>query len=111
MQPGPSPMQNILHDGPPQSGPVPKEYPPDERKVIEHGPVPRPPPLGEPERAARKMDVDEDYDDSGEDEKKVALTGTNGSGPAPPPGDMKPAAPNSAGMNGMMGPTPKVESS
>jgi hypothetical protein len=52
------------------------------------------------------MDVDEDYDDSGEEEKKGGIV-TNGSRPASTSGDMK--TPTSAGINGMMGPAPKVE--
>lgn len=110
MQQGPSPMQNILHDGPSAPGPAPKEYPPEERQAMEHGPAPRPAPINEPERAARKMEVDEDYDDSGEDEKKGIIATTNGSGPASTSGEMKTATPTSAGMNGMIGPAPKVES-
>jgi hypothetical protein len=55
------------------------------------------------------MEVDEDYDDSGEEEKKVVPGGLK-SGPASASGDMKTTTPTSAGMNGMMGPTPKTES-
>jgi general transcriptional corepressor CYC8 len=109
MQSGPSPMQGILHEGPP-SGPPPKEYPADERQPMEHPPSARPPPINEPERAARKMDVDEDYDDSGEEEKKAGIV-TNGSAPTSAAGELKTTTPTSASINGMMGPTPKVESS
>ena len=100
-------MQNIMHDGPPPpppgppgpSGPPGPPPPPEDRQRMEHGPpVPHPPTLGEPERAARKMDVDEDYDDSGEEDKK------SGSGPGSATGEQKNATPTSAGINGMMGP-------
>lgn len=53
------------------------------------------------------MDVDEDYDDSGEDEKKAGIP--NGSGPASNAGDSKTAASVSAGVNGVAGPTSKVD--
>jgi len=108
MQQSSAPMQSILHDGP-QAGPASKEYPPDERQPIEHGPASRPPPVNEPERAARKMDVDEDYDDnSGDDEKKPNIT-ANGSGPGSAASERKTTTPTSAGMNGIMAPAAKVE--
>ncbi|KAK8130286.1 TPR-containing protein [Apiospora kogelbergensis] len=108
MQQGPSPMQGIIHEPPPPSA-APKEYPQDERSRVEHNPTPAPPQLNEPERAARKMDVDEDYDDSGEEEKKVPIGGPT-SGPPSAAGDMKITTPTSATMNGMgAGPTPKTE--
>jgi general transcriptional corepressor CYC8 len=110
MQQAPGPMQNILHDGPP-SGPAPKDYPPaDERQNMDHPPAPRPPPMNEPERAARKVEVDEDYDDSGEDEKKAGIAATNGSGPTSAAAELKTSTPTSAGINGMMATAPKVES-
>ncbi|KAK2677495.1 Tetratricopeptide repeat [Fusarium oxysporum f. sp. vasinfectum] len=62
----------------------------------------------EPERAARKMDVDEDYDDSGEDEKKATIV-TNGSGPGSAAGDAKTSTPANAGVNGVSGTVTKVE--
>lgn len=43
---------------------------------------------GEPERAeraARKMDVDENYDESGDEDKKGASTSASGSGKATSP--------------------------
>jgi hypothetical protein len=110
MQSGPAPMQGILHDGPQSSPAAPKDYPPDERQQAEHPAISRPPPINEPERALRKMEVDDDYDDSGEDEKKGGII-TNGSGPASTSGEMKTTTPTSAGMNGMMGQPAKVESS
>jgi hypothetical protein len=55
------------------------------------------------------MDVDEDYDDSGEDEKKAAAIVTNGSGPGSAAGDAKTSTPANAGVNGVSGPVPKVE--
>lgn len=105
-QNGPSPMQNIIHEGapaPPAAASGPPPPPPEERQRMEHPPAPHPAPINEPERAARKMDVDEDYDDSGEEDKKT------GSGPGSATGEQKNATPTSAGMNGMMG--PKVEGS
>ncbi|KAF4332345.1 putative TPR-containing protein, partial [Fusarium beomiforme] len=65
-------------------------------------------PPTEPERAARKMDVDEDYDDSGEDEKKATIV-TNGSGPSSAAGDAKTSTPANAGVNGVSGAVTKVE--
>jgi hypothetical protein len=53
------------------------------------------------------MDVDEDYDDSGEDEKKAGIP--NGSGPGSNAGDSKTSTSASAGVNGVSGPTPKVD--
>ncbi|TRX89141.1 hypothetical protein FHL15_009954 [Xylaria flabelliformis] len=107
MQSGPSPMPGIMHE-PPQPSPASKEYPPEDRPRLEHPPAPQ---MNEPERAARKMDVDEDYDDSGEEEKKMDKMANLGptSGPASVSGDMKTTTPTSAGMNGMMGPAPKTE--
>lgn len=63
---------------PPTHG-MPGQLPP-----MQQGPPP-PPQQHEPERAARKMDIDEEYDDSGEDEKKPRPA----SGPSPAGGDMK----------------------
>ncbi|KAF2971435.1 hypothetical protein GQX73_g2109 [Xylaria multiplex] len=107
MQSGPSPMPGIMHE-PPQPTSASKEYSQEDRPRLEHPPAPVPPQMNEPERAARKMDVDEDYDDSGEEEKKVGPGGPT-SGPASASGDMKTTTPTSAGMNGMMGPAPKTE--
>lgn len=100
-------MQGLIHDGP-QPSPAPKEYPQDERQRLEHPSAPAPPQMNEPERAARKMDVDDDYDDSGEEEKKVNVNGVV-SGPGSSTSDMKNTTPTSASINGMMGPTPKAE--
>jgi hypothetical protein len=58
--------------------------------------------MNEPERAARKMDVDEDYDDSGEDDKKAVIASGSGSAPNSATGEMKTTTPTSAGINGMM---------
>ncbi|KAI1506475.1 hypothetical protein F5X99DRAFT_364330 [Biscogniauxia marginata] len=107
MQQGPSPMQGLIHEVP-QPSPAPKDYPPDERQRLDHPPAPAPPRMDEPERAARKMDVDDDYDDSGEEEKKVPVGGPT-SGPGSVTGELKTTTPTSAGMNGIMGPTPKAE--
>lgn len=111
MQQGPSQMQNIMHDGP-SAGPAPKEYQDDRQHERQHerphASAAHPPAPNEPERAARKMDVDEDYDDSGEDEKKNGIIPGSASGPSSSSGDVKSSAPT-AGLNGIMG--PKVESS
>lgn len=76
--------------------------PKEERPPTAEQPAPsRPPPAtnAEPERAARKMDVDEDYDDSGEDDKKAAAI-TNGSAPGASSAEAKTSTPTSAGVNG-----------
>lgn len=58
---------------------------------------PPPPQVHEPERAARKMDIDEEYDDSGDDDKKhVHIT----SGPGSVSGDMKNTSPTVMMSNG-----------
>ena len=68
---------------------------------MEHPPVPHAPMASEPERAARKMEVDEDYDDDGDDEKKPGIVPgpTSGSGPATAP-EMKNGTPTTTTMNG-----------
>lgn len=106
MQQGPSSMQGLMHDAPgPQPGPAKKEYPPGpEERRMEHPPVAHPPAVSnEPERAIRKMEVDEDYDDSGEEDKKgpIAPGSATGAGPAAP-ADMKNGTPTGAGINGLM---------
>ena len=108
MQNGPSQMQNIMHDAPgPQPGPAAKDYPPpDERARMEHHP-PHPPAANEPERAARKMDVDDDYDDSGEEDRKGGIVSGPASGPNSATSEMKNGTPTGASINGMIG--PKVE--
>jgi glucose repression mediator protein len=88
----------------PQSVMTPKE---ERAAPSEPSSATRPaPPAAEPERAARKMDVDEDYDDSGEDEKKAVLA--NGSGPSSATGDVK-ASPTTAGVNGSAATSTKTE--
>lgn len=111
MQQGPAPMQGIIHEAPQQGPPGPApSHAHDERPRNEHPAAPAPPPqINEPERAARKMDVDEDYDDSGEEEKKVNVASGPASGPGSNSGEMKNTTPTSAVMNGMMGPAPKTE--
>lgn len=96
MQQGP-PAHSPSHEHPPPPPPpaAVKEYPAEDRERQDHPPPP-PAPVGEPERAARKMDVDEDYDDEGEDEKKGAVS-AGGSGPGSASGD-KTGSP--AGVNG-----------
>ena len=103
-------MQGIIREGP-AAGPAPKDFPVEDRQRIEHSAPPHPPAVNEPERAARKMDVDDDYDDSGEDEKKAGAASGPGSGPGSQPGEMKNGTtPTSAGINGMIN-GPKAESS
>jgi glucose repression mediator protein len=68
--------------------------------------------VGEPERAARKMDVDEDYDDDGEEDKKGGIVSVAGSGPGSSSGDAKttsPTAINGHAVNGVSNGQPKVE--
>lgn len=110
MQQGPSPMPGTLHERLPPT-PAPKDYSQEERARLEHPPAPVTPQVNEPERAARKMDVDEDYDDSGEEEKKVGMGGP-ASGPGPTAAaELKTSTPTSAGgINGLMGAAPKTES-
>ena len=48
------------------------------------------------------MDVDEDYDDSGEEDKKAPVASGSGSAPNSATGEMKTATPTSAGINGLM---------
>nr|CDP27253.1 Putative protein of unknown function with TPR domain [Podospora anserina S mat+] len=112
MQQGPSSMQGIMHDGPgPQPGPSHKDYPPaQEERRIEHShpPAPHPPPANEPERAARKMHVNEDYDDSEEEDKKGDIISGPASGPSSATAEMKNGTPTSASINGIM--SQKVES-
>lgn len=94
-----APMPPHIHDGPgPQQGPGPKDYPPAEERRMDHPPAPHPSANNEPERAARKMEVDEDYDDSGEEDKKAGILPGSTSGPASASADMK-----NGGPNGMMG--------
>jgi hypothetical protein len=104
MQQGPSSMQGIMHEGPgPQPGPAKKEYPagPEERRMEHVPPAPHPPMVSEPERAARKMDVDEDYDDDGDEDKKAGIVPGPASGPGPAPApEMKNGTPTTATMNG-----------
>jgi general transcriptional corepressor CYC8 len=76
----------------------------DDRSRLEQQPTQaaHPPPINEPERAARKMDLDDNYDDEEPEEKKPLAT----AGPAPPPGSApgeKTHTPTSGGMNGMLG--------
>jgi general transcriptional corepressor CYC8 len=56
--------------------------------------------MGEPERAARKVDVDEDYDDEGDDEKKGIMGSGVGSGTASAVGEGKTTPPMNTGPNG-----------
>lgn len=104
-----APMHNSIHDGPgPQAGPGPRDYAPADEKRMDHPPPPHPPIVNEPERAARKMDVDEDYDDSGEEDKKTGILSGPPTGSGPASGEMKNGAPTNAGMNGIMGQKPEA---
>jgi hypothetical protein len=50
------------------------------------------------------MDVDEDYDDSGEEDKKAGIAPGSASGSGPTAAsEMKNGTPTSAGINGIMG--------
>lgn len=106
MQQGPNPLP-----GPPHDKPQPAVTPKEERPQTEPAPPARPTPAApsEPERAARKMDVDEDYDDSAEEEKKGPAGLANGSGPTSAAKDLKPSTPATASVNGASGPLPKTE--
>ena len=94
------PMQQgaANHDIPPPPPPASaaKEYPAEER--LPSGPIP------EPERAARKMDVDEDYDDEGDEDKKGGIVSATGSGPSSTSEDkvMSPNGVNGHAANGAM---------
>lgn len=82
--------------------------PGEERPPAEQASGPPSVPPAEQERAARKMEVDEDYDDSGDEDKKTAAI-TNGSGPSSSSGEAKAASPTSGSVNGASGPTTKTE--
>ncbi|PNY20468.1 General transcriptional corepressor ssn6 [Tolypocladium capitatum] len=103
MQQASSAMQGVVQEKPP-AGPTLKEERPSNEQAP---PPPAAPVVAEPERAARKMDVDEDYDDSGEDDKKAVIT--NGSAPAPGSTDAKTSTPTSAGVNASSGAVTKTE--
>lgn len=118
--PGPAAPHTPVHELPPAPAqqPVPKEYAVDdrerERERMEHpAPPPPPPQVGEPERAARKMEVDEDYDDDGEEDKKGGIVSTAGSGPGSATGEAKvttsPTGVNGHAANGVVNGSTKVE--
>ncbi|KAG0652862.1 General transcriptional corepressor ssn6 [Hyphodiscus hymeniophilus] len=112
MQQGPGPVHTPLHTPIHELPPPPsKEYVPEEQREREQllQPPPPPAPVSEPERAARKMDVDEDYDDDGDEEKKGAIV----SGPGSAAGDAKTSSPNGvhSHANGLPNGQPKVETS
>jgi hypothetical protein len=54
------------------------------------------------------MDVDEDYDDSPEEDKKTGIV-SNGPGPTPGSADAKTTSPTSAGVNGTTSTVTKTE--
>lgn len=90
---------------------VPKEEPVAEQPPAVEAPAAAPAAPSEPERAARKMDVDEDYDDSGEDDKKAApaTSAANGPKPASTTEEAKPISPGSTAVNGAAAPAAKAE--
>ncbi|AEO61745.1 hypothetical protein MYCTH_2071423 [Thermothelomyces thermophilus ATCC 42464] len=102
MQQGPSAMQGLMHEGPgAQAGPAKKEYQsgPEERR-LEHPPAASSI-VGEPERAARAMEVDENYDDSGEEDKKTGIVpGPSSSSGATATAEVKNGPSATANMNG-----------
>jgi len=58
------------------------------------------------------MDVDEDYDDDGEEDKKGGIVSATGSGSGSASGEVKAASPtgvNGHGANGVVNGGPKVE--
>lgn len=58
------------------------------------------------------MDVDEDYDDDGEEDKKGGIVSASGSGPSSSSGDVKATSPtgvNGHSINGVSNGQPKVE--
>lgn len=93
--------------------PAPKDYPMEDRSNEPRPESTVPPPQqapAEPERAARKVDVDEDYDDDAEDEKKGNIVSA-ASGPASANGE-KTSSPNAVNghANGVSGQAaPKAE--
>lgn len=90
MQHAPPPPHSVAHTPVYENGPAPPPPPPQPKEApVEEAPhsLPPPPqqrhelplapavqaPASEPERAARKLDVDEDYDDDGEEDKKGGI--------------------------------------
>ncbi|KKF95032.1 hypothetical protein CFO_g2613 [Ceratocystis platani] len=102
------------HEQPPQNGTGSRDYPPEERPPMEHTPAasasrPQPPASqhpSEPERAARKVDVNEDYDDSEDEDKKPVAPASGSASTAGP--DLK-KSPSTSGIKNILG--PKSESS
>ncbi|PHH68080.1 hypothetical protein CDD82_859 [Ophiocordyceps australis] len=104
IQQGSGPMSGIVQEQS-QTGSVAKK---EERPPADTAPASsQASGAAEPERAARKMDVDEDYDDSGEDDKKAVLA--NGAAQTSSSQDGKTSTPSSAGVNGSSGAAPKTE--
>ncbi|RKF59279.1 General transcriptional corepressor CYC8 [Erysiphe neolycopersici] len=107
------PRDSAFRRSPPSAS---KEYPPEdrERDRLDHLP-PISHPTGETERAKRKMVIDEDYDDDGDDDKKVSglLTAGSGSVSVSVSGDSKNTSPtlvNGNAVNGVANVQPKLES-
>jgi glucose repression mediator protein len=107
MQAGSGPAHE--QKGPLPPPPAPRDYVMEERDVArererqEHSAPPPPPAMGEPERAARKMDVDEDYDDEGDDDKKPSGPATGGPASAAEGKNRSPSAGSSGQPNGING--------
>ncbi|CAI6098456.1 hypothetical protein V2G26_001049 [Clonostachys chloroleuca] len=103
---GPAPVSTPSSEKPPHAPPAPK----DERAASGEQPAASRPaaPTSEPERAARDIKINDDYDDSGDDEKKTAVL-ANGSGPGSASGDAKTSTPTNGAVNGTPGPAPKTE--
>jgi general transcriptional corepressor CYC8 len=59
--------------------------------------------MNEPERAARKMDLDDNYDDEEVDDKRSLAIAGPVNAPTSTSADIKTSTPTSAGMNGMLG--------
>lgn len=104
-----TPAHEILPPPPPAA---PKDYSSEERErdrvdhlaSLSHT-------VSEPERAKRKLEVDEDYDDDGDDEKKLGLL-TVGPGSVSTSGDVKstpPSGVNGHGVNNVSNVQPKLE--
>jgi glucose repression mediator protein len=113
LQQGAPPVHTPIHELPPPPPQPTKEFASDEReRERERSDHPPPTPVGEPERAARKIDVDEDYDDDAEDDKKASIIVAT-SAPGPSPGEPKASSPTGVNghANGLANGQPKIETS
>ncbi|KAI1004755.1 General transcriptional corepressor [Podosphaera aphanis] len=104
LQQGPpshTPVHDIL---PPPPTTVPKDYSVEERERERHDHAPLSKhPATEPERAKRKMDVDEDYDDDADDDKKASGLLATGPGSLSGPGDVKTKSPSGVKVHAVNG--------